>query len=876
MQHTSFVLTSGCNITVTRTMAIPAESVNSVRVPSLQDKVYKDECMFSFDTPLSPGGLYTSLTTFQSFGELHVRKHFQKYGHPLYLRQISRRVRKADKSNVPNGQEKAAPTKLAIGVEGGFQLGATEYNVVKRLSVVCFPGEQEVVYPSDQIPENVTQSVEAILKRDGVETVDNVKMAWEDDERKESIFSNTLEQLPVSEEKLKVLSDPSQWACEESGMKTNIWLNLSTGHIGSGRRNWDGSGGTGAGLKHYMESGEKYPLAVKLGTITPEGADVFSYAENEMVIDSNLKQHLAHFGIDMDRQQKTERTMTEMQVDYNMNYDFSKITESGSELEAVIGPGFVGLENLGNSCYMASVLQLLFTLPEVAKRYLDNDGVIVNSTPGNDPSDDLLTMMVKMANGLLSDRYARPIAIYEPLAPDAPTGELPKTISPKKDTDEVGGSVRPFMFKRLIGRNHSEFSSARQQDASEFYQHLLENLVAAEYQGASGRLMSSGDNPDDFLPTNSLFSYELEERLECQQSRKSRYMTKIDNMLSLPIALDSATNKGLVEEYEERKNKRQKLATNGAKAEEEDPVKLIIPFKACVDSFSAEEQIDDFKSPVTQEKGIALKRCRFRTFPEYLVIQLRKYTYDQQTLNPKKLDVIVPMPEELDLEYLRSTGPSPDEQLLPESEDDNMQIDTPPARPQPDPGIVSQLMEMGFSANGSKRAALATNNAGAEAGMEYVFAHMNDPDFNDPIPTSAPENVAVDSGSLGSLTSMGFTEKQAKAALFANDSAVDRAVDWLFSQGDGLDAAVEAALAGSANSDSSGPATSIGKKFVDGPAKYKLLGFASHIGTNTNCGHYVAHIMKDGQYVLYNDSKVAKSKDPPTDLGFLYLYRRQQ
>ena len=26
-----------------------------------------------------------------------------------------------------------------------------------------------------------------------------------------------------------------QWKCEESGLQENLWLNLSTGHIGSGR-----------------------------------------------------------------------------------------------------------------------------------------------------------------------------------------------------------------------------------------------------------------------------------------------------------------------------------------------------------------------------------------------------------------------------------------------------------------------------------------------------------------------------------------------------------------------------------------------------------------------------------------------------------------
>ena len=33
--------------------------------PGHYDRVYKDECMYSFDTPESPGGLYINLNTFQ-------------------------------------------------------------------------------------------------------------------------------------------------------------------------------------------------------------------------------------------------------------------------------------------------------------------------------------------------------------------------------------------------------------------------------------------------------------------------------------------------------------------------------------------------------------------------------------------------------------------------------------------------------------------------------------------------------------------------------------------------------------------------------------------------------------------------------------------
>lgn len=58
-----------------------------------------------------------------------------------------------------------------------------------------------------------------------------------------------------------------------------------------------GSGGNNHAVDYYETT--KYPLAVKLGTITPDGADVYSYDEDDMVLDPKLSQHLAHFGIDV-------------------------------------------------------------------------------------------------------------------------------------------------------------------------------------------------------------------------------------------------------------------------------------------------------------------------------------------------------------------------------------------------------------------------------------------------------------------------------------------------------------------------------------------------------------------------------------------------
>ena len=43
-------------------------------------------------------------------------------------------------------------------------------------------------------------------------------------------------------------------------------------------------------MRHFEATGQKYPLVVKLGTITANGADVYSYAsdENDMVEDPEL------------------------------------------------------------------------------------------------------------------------------------------------------------------------------------------------------------------------------------------------------------------------------------------------------------------------------------------------------------------------------------------------------------------------------------------------------------------------------------------------------------------------------------------------------------------------------------------------------------
>ena len=57
--------------------------------------------------------------------------------------------------------------------------------------------------------------------------------------------------------------------------------------------------------------------------------------------------------------------------------------------------------------------------------------------------------------------------------------------------------------------------------------------------------------------------------------------------------------------------------------------------------------------------------------------------------------------------------------------------------------------------------------------------------------------------------------------------------------------------------------------------EYKLFAFISHLGSNTSCGHYIAHIKKEGRWVRFNDEKVETSDQPPINMGYIYFYVRE-
>ena len=162
---------------------------------------------------------------------------------------------------------------------------------------------------STELPDKVVMAVSGILSAESASRLaelESLENTWDGEKRSVSKHSESLIQMDNG-----VRIPPSGWKCQNCDMREGLWLNLTDGSIGCGRKYFDGTGGNNHAAEHYDQT--KYPLVVKLGTITPNGADVYSYDEDAMVLDPNLDKHLAHFGINISDCRKTEKSMLEME-----------------------------------------------------------------------------------------------------------------------------------------------------------------------------------------------------------------------------------------------------------------------------------------------------------------------------------------------------------------------------------------------------------------------------------------------------------------------------------------------------------------------------------------------------------------------------------
>ncbi|XP_051779904.1 ubiquitin carboxyl-terminal hydrolase 13 isoform X1 [Erpetoichthys calabaricus] len=847
----------------------------TIRVPRTGDRVFKNECAFSYDTPESEGGLYVCMNTFLGFGREHVERHYRKTGQCVYMH-----VKRIIKEKATGAAGGAVPMrrkgKMFFDLEPNFDFNGEDYEYEDEAKLVIFPDHFEIPLPNiEELPALVTIACDEVLNAKSPYRRQDPD-SWEE-EIQVSKHAISLKQLDNG-----VRIPPSGWKCSKCELQENLWLNLTDGSVLCGKWFFDGTGGNGHALDHYRET--NYPLAVRVGSITPDGADVYSFQEEEAVIDPHLAEHLAHFGIDMLQMPKTENGFTCSEFK-SRTHEWEVIQESGLKLKPVYGPGFTGIKNLGNSCYLTATMQVLFHIPEFQRAYVGNLQRIFDYSP-LDPTQDFNTQMAKLGQGLLSGQYSKPPV----------KSELIEQVM-KEEYKSFQNGISPRMFKALTSKGHPEFASSRQQDAQEFFLHLI-NQIERNSEGT--------ETPSD------VFRYLVEERIQCCQSRKVRYTHRVDYLMQLPVPVEAATNKEELIMYEV---KRREAEVNKRMFPE--VVRARIPFSACLQAWTEPENVDDFWSSALQAKSAGIKTSRFSSFPEYLVIQIKKFTFGLDWV-PKKLDVSIDMPDLLDITFLRATGLQLGEEELPDIAPPIVIPDEPKDHfmnhfmdsPEIDDSAVMQLAEMGFPLEACRKAVYYTGNMGAEVAFNWIIAHMEEPegnsnrnlrsnqqqDFAEPLVISSFSEIGP-SGfgtapilenqppeeSVAILTSMGFPRNQAIRALKETNNNLERALDWIFTNPNGEEESEAASdvAENEGNTNSNDVLTSnvadsepTGPRVRDGPGKYELIAFISHMGTSTMCGHYVCHIKKEGRWVLYNDHKVSLSERPPKDLGYVYFYQR--
>ena len=249
-------------------------------------------------------------------------------------------------------------------------------------------------------------------------------------------------------------------------------------------------------------------------------------------------------------------------------------------------PSYTGLQNLGNSCYLASVVQVLFSLPPFIEAYFENGPRILEAAPA-DPSADLTVQLAKMATGLLSGRYSqcvpralRPTDVgasirsgltwarapngagpgrvpADPTASARTRGASPRDRSRRSSARATRSSRRcasrtvspRTRLLRVVGCECARpsspptgilaLASVRTFPAVEFFQYLMTSIERSER--AAGRAARDPSN---------VFKFRLQERIQCGVSGQVAYRNHTDSFLDVPIPLERASNLAQVADYE--------------------------------------------------------------------------------------------------------------------------------------------------------------------------------------------------------------------------------------------------------------------------------------------------------------------------------------
>lgn len=206
---------------------------NEMQPPKTHDKVFREECAFTFDSPLSENGIYTNMKSFYSVAHDLLLYDHQLSGCEFYVHQKWTKSETQKQKEEERKEQKLS--KVGIGVEGGAPLDDQEPDYDKQHSIVVIKNLKTFSFDfsAADIPQIFKDTAWGIVNHDDASRHIEVQQAAWEEEIPKTKYADSLEQLS---DVPKISPDPSTWKCQYCDMTENLWLNLSTGFIGCGRR----------------------------------------------------------------------------------------------------------------------------------------------------------------------------------------------------------------------------------------------------------------------------------------------------------------------------------------------------------------------------------------------------------------------------------------------------------------------------------------------------------------------------------------------------------------------------------------------------------------------------------------------------------------
>lgn len=470
-----------------------AQILESASIPAV---ISKEECIYCFHSPYNDAtlndlthpphnSLDVCLHCFQAVCHRHLGLHYQVAlnatgsTHSGYLNLA--KVKRSDTRDEQDTRNKKI--KLRVVEKSEDEIYETLW-ILGQFDESTLSLKASHTSNDSNIPGSISSKVKQILDSKSQDMVDQTS-SWE----------LTVKPCPH----VKTFRPPmfesvkqANSSCTDCGLPENLWLCLHCGNVGCGR-NQVGVEGHSHALKHF-ESNPSHSIAVKLGSLSKSSSDLYCYScddETNFEDQRPFIEALKSYGINLEDKMASEKTLVELQVEQNMNWDFQMTDSEGKhllKLEPDQGRG-CGLINLGNSCYLNSVLQCLFnggvkgwSLNELGHDF-PQDVVF--------PTNNLRCQLIKLNNAM------------------------------KLEPQIYSGGIRPKSFKRCIGQTHEEFSSGRQQDAMEFLGYLVDVL--------DKNIFKNSANPND------LMKFVMEDRLQCSKCTKVKYSQETAESLQLPL-----------------------------------------------------------------------------------------------------------------------------------------------------------------------------------------------------------------------------------------------------------------------------------------------------------------------------------------------------